>query len=72
MVAAQTTPELPDLEVPCEICQGRGGQFSCEDGSGLYCLACGGAGYVPTEFGGKVLALMRHNFRPLLDQVEDE
>jgi hypothetical protein len=35
------------------------------------CPVCDGAGYVPTEFGKRVLDLMRHNFRPLFERMQN-
>jgi hypothetical protein len=59
--------QLPELETVCIHCKGEG-RYS--GGRKSYrCEACDGAGYTPTEFGAKVLALMRHNFHPL---YEDE
>jgi DnaJ-class molecular chaperone len=55
---------LPELEKICDDCGGKGGRFN-EYGSGIYCSTCGGAGYLPTDAGKIVLALMRHNFEPL-------
>lgn len=57
------------LEVPCERCHGKGGWHS--DGW-RRCGQCNGAGFVPTETGAAILALLRHNFKPLLEDVEAE
>jgi hypothetical protein len=60
--------ELPVLETLCGECEGQGGDWS-EGGYGgdwRRCWHCNGAGHVPTPFGQRVLALMRHNFRPML------
>lgn len=54
------------LEDVCHWCSGRG-RFGCEA-----CGLCDGSGYVPTEFGEKVLALMRHNFKPMLEDLLDD
>jgi DnaJ-class molecular chaperone len=51
-----------ELERACPKCGGRG-WFGHEREQ---CVLCGGAGYVPTAFGRKVLDLMRHNLRPML------
>jgi DnaJ-class molecular chaperone len=62
--------QLPELEQLCPQCKGRG---RWNDGSGLdRCNLCGGAGYKPTEFGKKVIALMRHNFKPMLRDATDD
>jgi DnaJ-class molecular chaperone len=60
-----------DLEVPCRSCRGTRGAFD-DDGVRESCADCGGAGYVPTEYGQKVLALMRHNFNPMLQDATGE
>jgi hypothetical protein len=52
---------LPELEVVCKECRGEGG--SKWAGEWSECSFCDGAGYIPTEFGQKVLALVRHNLR---------
>jgi hypothetical protein len=54
-----------ELEVKCDKCDGQGGWHF--DGGWGKCHVCHGAGHIPTEFGQKVLALMRHNFRPLYE-----
>ena len=57
------------LEDKCPYCYGKG--ESIQEGSGrrLLCEMCNGSGYVPTEFGERVLALMRHNFKPMLEDA---
>jgi DnaJ-class molecular chaperone len=62
---------LPILELPCEKCQGRG-WYSFGGGEKETCPACEGAGYAPTEFGERVISLMRHNLRPMLRSVNDD
>jgi hypothetical protein len=44
-------------------------QITCR---GAIALICDGAGYEPTVFGEKVLALMRHNFKLMLRNVEGD
>lgn len=66
----EETDELPVLEVLCPNCRGAGG-WKCDEGWHS-CGRCNGAGHVPTEFGERVLALMRHNFKPMLDDARDE
>ena len=58
---------LPVLEQPCRKCGGRGTYSG--GGDRETCGLCEGAGYVPTEVGMRVLDLMRHNFRPLYDDM---
>jgi len=61
---------LPPLETRCPRCEGMG--HSEEQGeSDFGCSKCGGAGYLPTEDGKRVLNLMRHNFRRLFNQTEE-
>jgi DnaJ-class molecular chaperone len=63
---------LPDLEECCDRCLGEGGRWNEYSDYWHRCGQCNGAGHVPTEFGEKVLALMRHNFRPMLQDVQDD
>jgi hypothetical protein len=56
---------LPDLEEPCPLCLGDPGRS--KTGSGL-CEHCDGYAVVPTEFGVRVLDLMRHNIRRLFGE----
>jgi hypothetical protein len=46
------------LEEICHICEGKGGW-----GKGRTCEHCGGVGWIPTEFGDKVLILICHNLK---------
>jgi DnaJ-class molecular chaperone len=55
--------ELPVLETVCPACKGIGSFYM--EGP---CESCCGSGYVPTEAGEKLLALVRHNIRRLLDK----
>ncbi len=57
---------LLPLEERCNHCGGKG-WYSSEKMGRSRCGFCNGAGYVPTETGEAVLALMRHNFRPMLE-----
>jgi hypothetical protein len=50
---------LPDLETVCGRCQGRSGHK--ESGEWIDCHFCAGAGFIPTDFGAKVIALLKHN-----------
>lgn len=64
--------EAQILEVFCESCHGKGYQ-RCDYGDGSdVCARCDGAGYVPTEFGRKVLALMQHNFKSMHTDVHKD
>jgi DnaJ-class molecular chaperone len=65
-VASGVTPgvaggPLPDLEVACDHCNGEG-ELGSHAGD-VRCHKCGGAGHIPTEFGLRILALVRHNLR---------
>lgn len=57
-----------NLEESCHACLGEG----CLRGREgfVHCCVCNRAGYIPTEFGEKVLALMRHNFRSMLQDAQ--
>jgi DnaJ-class molecular chaperone len=57
------------LEQLCNICKGHGKHHECGHPNLSRCYACDGSGYIPTEFGEKVLALMRHNFKTMLQDV---
>jgi hypothetical protein len=57
--------QLPELEIPCDNCKGSG----IGGGAAGQCVLCGGSGYETTEFGEKVLRLMRHNLRPLFREL---
>ena len=58
--------EFTDLETKCPYCNGKGGAHDRdserEDGW-LDCFNCKGSGFVPTEAGVRILALIRHNSR---------
>jgi DnaJ-class molecular chaperone len=60
------TIEFPDLERACSECRGDGHTF------GRRCPVCDGVGYEPTEFGVKLLILIRHNIRRILKTLPDE
>jgi DnaJ-class molecular chaperone len=66
---ADTLIESLQLETVCQFCDGSGEQGDTEQRR--RCVNCKGAGHVPTKFGEKVLALMRHNFRPLLQDATE-
>jgi hypothetical protein len=66
-MADERATELPELEIPCPVCGGAGGDTERRQWSP--CYRCDGAGYFPTEAGRRVLALMRHNFRPMQEDI---
>ncbi len=56
--------ELPILETVCSLCKGeRGTRDESADDGWVDCYQCEGAGFIPTESGRRILALMRHNVR---------
>jgi DnaJ-class molecular chaperone len=55
-----------ELETVCPSCKGKGGET--ERRQWYPCVRCEGAGYIPTEIGASILALVRHNFGPLVAQ----
>jgi hypothetical protein len=57
--------DLPPLETPCGACDAMGSVAAGR------CVACNGAGAVPTEFGAAVLRLVRHNFPPMVEDFKD-
>jgi hypothetical protein len=61
--------EIRDLEYPCEECRGTGGYHL--DAGWRNCANCQGAGYVPTTFGERILELVRHNLKPILQDTRD-
>jgi hypothetical protein len=61
--------ELPELETLCSPCEGE--REITEGGRRFRCAVCDGAGYVPTVSGEKVLALVRHNSRPMHEDLEE-
>ena len=65
-----TGSEMPELEIVCDVCEGAGGRTERRQWSD--CYWCDGAGYLPTEAGKRVLAMMRHQFRPLLKQSQEQ
>jgi hypothetical protein len=57
--AKETLEKLPELETVCDRCRGQ--WSGCSD--------CGGTGYIPTDFGEKVLSLVLHHVRLDADSV---
>jgi hypothetical protein len=61
------------LERRCVFCNGEGGAGPSElCDRFLSCTRCHGSGHLPTETGKKILALMRHNFRAMLESAQAE
>jgi hypothetical protein len=54
--------EIPILEIECDECHGDGNEH-WHNGSLAYCQKCKGAGYIPTDSGRLILALVSHNIR---------
>jgi len=50
-----------ELETKCDACKGEG--TAGESWRPELCESCNGAGFVPTPFGRKLLALVAHNIR---------
>jgi hypothetical protein len=69
MESTQDDVIIPILEVPCGKCGGSG-RYDEGDHVRRRCPWCEGAGFEPTEFGERILALMRHNFRPMLQDAQ--
>jgi DnaJ-class molecular chaperone len=64
--------DFPVLEEHCGSCDGQGWYWPEDRDSRRWCEVCNGAGFVPTEFGERVLELMRHNFKPMLENASNE
>ena len=58
------------LELPCDACDGDG-VVDTYHGE-RRCAKCGGGGFMPTPFGEKIVELIRHNFRPMLDDAQGQ
>ncbi len=67
---AASNLDAVELESVCSYCHGTGGPEY--KGDPYKCPNCEGAGFVPTEFGKKVRALMEHNFRPMLRDAQED
>ena len=56
--------QLPPLEEPCPDCNGAGGRDPVRAQNiitmGGPCNTCRGIGWMPTEAGNQILALVRH------------
>lgn len=50
--------ESPELETVCPKCTGQRGTVICDDW--WPCRACGGSGYLPTEYGKRIISLIEH------------
>jgi len=55
------------LETKCDQCNGH--PYTRINGEDEKCSYCDGAGYVPTEDGEAILQLIRHNFKPMHEDV---
>ncbi len=62
----KSSETLPALETICSQCHGTGGWYN---DTWDRCDFCNGAGFIPTPDGERVLALMRHNFKPMLEDA---
>jgi len=56
----QQDSQVPVLEVTCPECKGKGFFENAYVWGRDRCPTCDGAGYVPTEYGKRVLALLKH------------
>jgi DnaJ-class molecular chaperone len=56
------------LETVCCECNGTGTIESRYNGTSN-CEKCGGSGFVTTEKGARILDLMRHNFKVMLQDA---
>ena len=64
---------LGDLEVSCPFCRGVSQRDSARFSEGTArCRKCGGAGYVPTEVGKRILSLMKHNLWSMLKDAQED
>lgn len=57
---AKQLSELPELETVCSECKGSGKQYQNVPEAG--CYKCDGVGYIPTEFGQKLIDFMARRF----------
>lgn len=56
------------LEHRCNVCEGTGGEPEAMHPEDRWrCSECSGSGYILTQFGQKILSLMQHRFRSMLD-----
>ena len=65
---AASNQSFDALEVDCPVCDGEG---ELQDSDGSTCTCCGGAGFVPTTIGERILALIRHNLKPMLEDLHE-
>lgn len=67
---AKVTPTpIEPLEIRCPHCDGRGGWVEVWEWSD--CSGCGGAGYIPTPAGERLMAFLRHQMIPLMKGHEE-
>ena len=62
MYSPLVVERLPELEVECPHCNGKGENYSELWGPSV-CSMCNGSGWKSTEFGRKILDLLDHNGR---------
>lgn len=60
-----------ELEVRCDVCDGRGGESHCRS-DWSNCPECHGSGVMPTEAGRKVLSLVQHHLFALLEKERSQ
>lgn len=63
---AESEEKNLELETVCPDCHGKGGWT--EMGEFFPCSECHGSGYVPTDQGKAIIALMDHQFTWMLKQ----
>lgn len=56
-----------NFEELCVVCKGRGKHRGYHGDE--RCDTCDGAGYTTTEVGQRILDLMRHNLKPMLEDA---
>ena len=69
MRSEETHDDQHALEMPCGACFGEGGEHT--DAGWEQCCVCDGSGFQTTELGKRILDLMRHNFRPMFERMQN-
>jgi DnaJ-class molecular chaperone len=64
MSSESKNTEIPVLENSCTECHGRGEWKEC--GLVVKCYLCHGSGTIPTEYGRRVLSLLKSNLKTIL------